>query len=99
MTTANGFQCCGATLDRNRCDSFDTQMRNHQVAWRSIPGNFVCPEHGSQNGLTRPWILPSDKWEQSLWSGIRTGSTNSLPRYLANNRIQPHQGKHNLNSS
>ena len=84
----------------NTCtDSFDDQMRNHQVAWRSIPGNHVCSELGSQNGLTRPWILPSDKWEQSLWPGIRTGSANSLSDYLFYIKIQPHQGKHNLNSS
>ncbi|MEI7899626.1 MAG: hypothetical protein WCK89_05200 [bacterium] len=74
-------------------------MRNHQVAWRNVPENDVSREHGSQNGLTRPWILLSDKWEQSLWPGIRTGSANPLPDYLKKNSIQPHQGKHNLNSS
>ena len=79
--------------------SFDDQMRNHQVAWRNTPGNHICPELGSQNGHTRKWILPSDKWEQSLWPGIRTGSNNPLPDYLKKNSIQPHQGKHNLNSS
>lgn len=74
-------------------------MRNRQFAWRTIPGNHICPDHGSQNGHTRPWILPSDKWEQSLWPGIRTGSTKPLSVYLAENHIHPHQGKHNLNSS
>lgn len=91
--------CCDGTSVPCGKGSFDDQMREHQVAWRSIPGNHICHEQGSQNGLTRPWILPSSKWEQSLWPGIRTGSTNSLPDYLTRNAIQPHQGKHNLNSS
>ena len=82
-----------------RPDTFDTQMRNHQVAWRNVPQNGINRELGSQNGHVRPWILPCDKWEQSLWPGIRTGSANPLPRYLDDNHIQPHQGKHNLNSS
>jgi len=83
----------------NTCnDSFDDQMRNHQVAWRSVPENGICSGNGWQNRLQYPWIIPSDKWEQSLWPGIRSGTANSLPAYLGN-EIQPHQGKHNLNSS
>lgn len=80
-------------------ESFDDHMRNHQVAWRKVHSNRLCPELGSQNGHTRPWILPSAMWEQSLWAGIQTGSANPLPDYLKRNSIQPHQGKHNLNSS
>ncbi len=74
-------------------------MRSHQVAWRSVPDNCICPKHGTQNGLTRKWILPGAKWEQSLWPCIRAGSANPLPGYLMMNSIQPHPGKHNLNSS
>ena len=81
-------------------ESFDDQMRDHQVVWRKgQPVTDISRELGSQNGHTRPWILPSDKWEQSLWPGIRSGTANSLPDYLKRNDIHPHQGKHNLNSS
>jgi len=74
-------------------------MRDQQVAWRNESNNVECREQGWQNGGQYKWILPSDKWEQSLWPGIRTGTSNSLPEYLARNEIQAHQGKHNLKSS
>lgn len=79
--------------------SFDALMRDRQIAWRNKADNVECREQGWQNGGQYPWILPSDKWEQSLWPGIRTGTSNSLPDYLAKNGIQAHQGKHNLKSS
>ncbi len=79
--------------------SFDAWMRDRQIAWRNKSGNVECREQGWQNGGQYPWILPSKKWEQSLWPGICTGRSNSLNDYLVKDGIQAHQGKHNLKSS
>jgi hypothetical protein len=78
---------------------FDTWMQDLQIEWRSKSENHIGPELGWQNGGQYPWILPSDQWEKSLWPGIRTGTANSLPAYLAQADIQAHPGKHNLKSS
>lgn len=74
-------------------------MARQQVRWRSDPKNNICTESGWQNGKQYPWILPSAMWEQNLWPGIRSGTSNSLPAYLAQSKVQPHEGKHNLKSS
>jgi hypothetical protein len=80
-------------------EAFDAWMQNRQVEWRNNPKNGLCQEQGWQNGRQYPWILPSPKWEESLWPGIRDGTSNSLPAYLAQSEVQAHQGKHNLKSS
>jgi hypothetical protein len=79
--------------------AFDEWMQQRQIAWRNEAKNRVDPGDGEQNGRRYPWILQSAKWEQSLWPGIRSGTANSLPKYLSDSQIQPHQGKHNLKSS
>jgi hypothetical protein len=78
---------------------FDTWMQERQLDWRGKSENHIGSELGWQNGGQYPWILPSEQWEQSLWPGIRTGTSNSLPDYLERSGVQPHQGKHNLKSS
>jgi len=76
---------------------FDAYMNTYQVAWRRT---HALPEgEGWQNGKQRPWILPKQHWQYGLWLGIRRGSAYALPDYLQRNRIQKHQGVHNLKSS
>ena len=72
-------------------------MTDHQTAWRKT--NIISQEHGQQNGKRYPWILPRDLWEEGLWPGIRSGTKNSLPQYLADHAVQKHGGVHNLKSS
>lgn len=78
--------------------SFAGAMQDLQVAWREESGFVESKQWGWQNGRQYPWILPSEQWEQGLWPGIRSQSSNSLPAYLGT-EIQAHQGKHNLKSS
>jgi len=77
--------------------NFDRWMTDHQTAWRKT--NIISQEHGQQNGKRYPWILPRDLWEEGLWPGIRSGTKNSLPQYLADHAVQKHGGVHNLKSS
>ena len=84
---------------RDTNSGFSEHMQNQQLAWRDDTTNTISPGLGWQNGKQRPWILPSEDWEQNLWAGIRSGTAADLPAYLATNRIQAHQGKHNLKSS
>ena len=72
-------------------------MNAAQVAWRR---RFVStPEPGTQNGKTRPWILPEENWVEGLWPGIRPGEENDLGAYLHRSCVQKHHGVHNLKSS
>jgi len=77
--------------------NYDQWMADYQTAWRKT--NIVSQEHGHQNGRRYPWILPSELWEEGLWPGIRSGTQNSLPQYLADHAVQKHGGVHNLKSS
>ena len=76
---------------------FDRWMQSHAINWRK--DHVVNREWGEQNKKRRPWILPSDLWEEGLWSGIGKESDNSLSVYLENSGVQKHDGVHNLNSS
>ncbi len=76
---------------------FDLDMSNHQTYWRQ---NYLNNQtEGEQNQKKRPWILPSDLWEEGLWHGIRSNQNNSLPLYLDETGVQKHDGVHNLKSS
>ena len=72
-------------------------MNQHQVKWRS--SHVVSKAFGRWSGRKYPWILPEGSWEEGLWPGIRTGSDNSLPKYLERASVQKHGGVHNLKSS
>lgn len=76
---------------------FDSAMNDAQVEWREK--HVATREMGSQNGNTRPWILPRRCWQEGLWPGIRRGQQNDLEDYLRAKRIQRHTGVHNLKSS
>ena len=76
---------------------FDQWMADYQTNWRMT--NVVSQEEGQQYGKRRPWILPRELWEDGLWPGIRSGTENSLPPYLADHDVQKHGGVHNLKSS
>ena len=78
-------------------DDFDAYMNDYQVAWRE--SQSLPQGQGWQNRKQRPWILPRKHWEEGLWPSIRSGSTHSLSDYLQLNRVQKHQGVHNLKSS
>lgn len=77
--------------------SFATEIIAEQIAWRkrSLP---TVTALGRWQGVDRLHLLPPELWEHNLWTGIATGSAHSLPEYLGS-RIQPHTGKHHLNSS
>lgn len=74
-------------------------MAQHQIAWRQK--HIADKRRGTQNGQTRPWILPPELWEEGLWPGIRSGSVCSLPEYLITpgKKVEKHKGVHNLKSS
>lgn len=76
---------------------FDRWMTLHQIEWRKE--NVETREWGLRQGRQYPWILPEGSWEEGLWTGIRTGSDNSLPAYIESTGVQKHQGVHNLKSS
>lgn len=78
----------------NDCNAY---MSEYQTSWRK--DNVATPEWGRQNTKRYPWILPYELWEEGLWPGIRSDSTPSLPDYLRRERVQKHQGVHNLKSS
>jgi hypothetical protein len=78
-------------------NDFNDYMSDYQVAWRQ--GHDLPAEWGSWQRKHYPWILPYALWEEGLWPDIRSGSTHSLPDYLRRNRVQKHQGVHNLKSS
>ena len=77
--------------------TFEKCMTERQIRWRAK--HLDIRENGHQNGREYSWILPYRYWEDSLWPGIRSGSTNSLPNYLLCNNIRKHGGVHNLKSS
>ena len=76
---------------------FNSNMTTYQVAWRK--SHISSTEWGWHNQKQYPWILPSERWEEGLWPGIRTSSDNPLTDYLRRNRVQKHHGVHNLKSS
>jgi len=78
-------------------DDFNGYMNDYQADWRQ--DHDLPAEWGRQNTKRYPWILPRKHWEEGLWIGIRSGSAHSLPDYLQRNRVQKHQGVHNLKSS
>ena len=75
---------------------FDLYMNDYQTAWRSE--YLANQEEGSQLQKKHSWVLPRELWEEGLWSGIRNGH-NSLPAYLIKEKVQKHDGVHNLKSS
>ena len=77
--------------------SFESAMNDAQVEWRAK--HVATRELGSQNGKTRPWILPRRGWQEGLWPGVRRGTPNDLEAYLQEKNIQRHTGVHNLKSS
>ena len=77
--------------------SLNELMNDHQVAWRRR--NVSSKEMGTWGKKSYPWILPRNLWEEGLWPGIRTGSSNALPAYLKQSRVQKHSGVRNLKSS
>ena len=76
---------------------FATWMGQYQTEWRR--GRISTDEHGEQNGHTHSWIVPPAYWEEGLWPGVRSRSTNSLPHYLRANNVKEHPGVRNLKSS
>lgn len=76
---------------------FDSEMGKLQVLWRMA--NIHTSEQGFQNGVSRPWILPPQQWEEGLWPGIRSGSSYSVADYLGAHGVSRHTGSHNLKSS
>ena len=72
---------------------FSHQRRRHQEIWRKT--NISTSEKGFQNKKDYEHIIPRKIWVETLWRDIRI----DLPRYLYNNDIQAHTGKHNLLSS
>jgi len=77
--------------------NYDSYQEKLQTAWREK--HIHVKEYGVQNGKEHSWILPSGDWELGLWPGIRSGSAHSLPAYLEREKVQKHDGVHNLKSS
>ena len=75
---------------------FDRYQERLQTAWRE---ERINKEWGTQNGKQRPWILPREAWELGLWPQIRSSSKHSLPAYLQREKVEKHEGVHNLKSS
>ncbi len=74
---------------------FITLQKDHMIKWRK--DNISTSKEGIQNGIDYAHIIPKNLWRETLWSGIREDS--KLPKYLRDNKIQAHTGKHNLVSS
>lgn len=78
-------------------EDFNQYMSDYQTRWRHR--HLENQVEGDWNGEKRPWILPRELWEEGLWSGIRSGRTNSITAYLDDTGVQKHNGVHNLKSS
>lgn len=78
-------------------NAFNREVEAAQVAWRKH--HVETREQGLYKGKPYPWLLPTSRWEDSLWPGIRSGSENPLQHYLDTTGVQKHQGVHNLKSS
>lgn len=78
-------------------EDFDKYMSDYQTRWRHY--HVENPEEGEWNGEKRPWILPSERWEEGLWPDIRSGLTNSITAYLKKEKVHKHIWAHNLKSS
>lgn len=77
---------------------FKDEMQATQVKWKSsLPK--PAQQKGWHNGKQYAHVLPSALWEENLWSGIRSGTDDSLPAYLEKEKVQRHTGTHNLLSS
>jgi len=74
--------------------SFDKQAEAYQISWRA-KNKIELGNNGSQNGVIKDHILPSDKWLLGVWEEIR----DQLEKYIDVEQIQAHAGKHNLKSS
>lgn len=73
---------------------FWKQAEEHQLLWRQKE-NILIDQNGTQNGITKEYILPNEEWLQGVWQEIR----DQLERYIEANEIQANTGKHNLKSS
>lgn len=78
--------------------SFSDLATKHQLAWRQRQ-QLALGQNGTQNGQTRPWILPAPMWEEGLWGGLRSHAAHGLTNYLHGSGVQKHEGVHNLKSS
>src|SRR5665647_1298327 len=72
-------------------------MADMQVRWRER--NIDDQEHGFQNGVSRPWILPASRWEDGLWPPLRSEGRWPVSDYLKAHDVHRHTGSHNLKSS
>ena len=72
---------------------FRNEQIELQVNWRER--QEIGKEYGSQNGKTRPWIVPKSEWEKTIWLELRK----DLLNYLLKEDVQHHIGVHNLLSS
>lgn len=78
-------------------NDFDAYTRDQQTTWRREHLKNQTP--GEHNRKKYPFILPRADWQDSLWQGIQSGSSNPLDAYLNKNNIDHHTGVHNLRSS
>lgn len=74
--------------------SFNKQAEGHQLSWRTA-NKIELGNNGSQNGVTRDHILPSNQWLLGIWEDIRE----PLECYIETEQILANAGKHNLKSS
>lgn len=72
-------------------------MTQRQVRWRREHVGTNVP--GVQNRVTYPWLLPRRAWQEGLWPPLRGDGSGGLSAYLADARVRPHSGVHNLKSS
>src|SRR5688572_427492 len=87
--------------------NFNISFGQAQADWRQK--HIANTEHGRQNRVSRPWILPEALWEEGVWRGIRS----DLLAYIAGTaapghdnqqkktavQIERHTGAHNLKRS
>lgn len=78
-------------------EDFGRWVSSYQAAWRRE--NISSDARGWWRGRQYGWILPTELWEEGLWSGIRSGSDWSLPAYVRHNNVKKHNDIHNLKSS
>ena len=76
---------------------FDGFMDKLQTDWRA--NNIEVTEHGTQNNVQKPWLLPSSHWEEGLWEPLRSEGQWPVSEYLKANKVSRHTGAHNLKSS
>jgi hypothetical protein len=77
---------------------FENSLKDYQTNWRLTHLPLIIGD-GTQNGISKPYILPNRDYLQNFFPDIRDSLFEELEGYVKSKRVKPHTGIHNLMSS